>query len=133
MQALSKGKTLSYTFMLPLLYGQNKQELSKYLKYIHNVYIGEDNTIYCVDRSNKAIYSPKIDTKYINEYNLFIEGKYSKFSTYFKLLVVKFWYGNDELINVLFRSCYNCNTYLINSIDKEFLNKPIRRFEYYKH
>ena len=139
MQPLSRGKTLSYTFLLPLLYGQNKQELSKHLKNIDNVYIDKDEQIiHCVDKANKAIYSPKIARSFQSQYKLYFTGRYSEFGAYFKLLILKFWNGDSLLQSVLFKTNYSIDWWKQNhrchfiSNDKEYWIKPNIKLETWK-
>lgn len=104
MKPLDKSKTKAYTFLLPMLYGHEEaRRITNNYKDIDNVYISEDDTLHCVDRSKKSIYSLKFESNDLNEYNLFKQGKYSKFSPLFKSKILKFWMCDDMLKSVLFK------------------------------
>lgn len=101
---LDTSKNEAYTFLLPVLYGHSQaSKLTNNYKDIDNVYIDSDYTIHCTNKSNKVILSHKFDTIYREQYILFTQGKYSKFSPYFKLLILKFWYANSMLKAILFK------------------------------
>ena len=117
---LDISKNKAYTFLLPMLYGLEDAKLAtNNYKDIDNVYIDSDYTIHCTNTSFKVIYSLKFDVNYIEQYKLFIEGKYSKFSPYFKLLILKFWLCDDMLKSILFKGKISTKYWLEKGINLE--------------
>ena len=104
MRPLDISKTKAYTFLLPMIYGQKDIQIhTNNYRDIHNVYITLDDTLVLVNMANLPLYRLKIEAKYINEYNHYLAGKYSNFSPYYKLQILKFWCCDELLKSVLFR------------------------------
>lgn len=135
---LHYSKNKAYTFLLPVIYGHSEaQKLTNNYRNIDNVYIDSNYTIYCTDTSNNVIYSHVFELKYREQYNLFLQGKYSKFSPCFKLLILKFWYADSMLKSVLFKGKLIKEYWLslgyntgIWSEDAEYFPKPVIKKEH---
>lgn len=60
-----------------------------------------------IDLNNKVLYIFRFPDVYLNEYNLFKEGKYSKFGEDVKKLILKFWAdfhkGNSGAVEFLLK------------------------------
>jgi hypothetical protein len=139
MQPLEVGKTKAYTFLLPILYYDKvAKQITNNFKDVDNVYIDEEYNMHCVNKAKKAIYSLKFQRKYISQYNLYLEGKYSKFSPHFKSLILKFWLGDTTLKSILFRGqlikdYWSNKGYVLHTWseeDSEYWPKPFLKNEY---
>ena len=106
MQPLVQGKTKAYTFLLPILYGHEEaQILTNNFKDIDNVYIDADGThMICVDTSKKAIFKLKFERSHSEWYELFTQGRYSKFGPLIKQKIDAFWNGHKLVHGILYKT-----------------------------
>jgi hypothetical protein len=72
-----------------LLYKFNIKD-PKFTKYEFEL-TNNDLFVDLIDINDKVLYILKFPNDYIEEYNLYIEGKYSKFGSDAKELILKFW------------------------------------------
>ena len=126
-----QNKSLAHIFLFPLLYANNKELISEHHRNIADCYIDKDEDILvCVNSLNKAILRLKIEAKYQSHIKLWLDGRYSKFEPYSKLLILKYWYGDEHIKSILFKTDLILNwwkdTYKIRTIkrDQEYWIKP---------
>lgn len=137
----NQGKTLCHTWLLPMLYGnKNAAKITNNFKDIHNTYIDiNQDGIICVDKSHSKIYTKKFSEYYAYQYDLFKQGKYSKFDSYYKLKILKFWLCNNFIFSILFKTNF-IKEYKKNKgigihgrhEDKDYWIKPVINTEIFK-
>ena len=163
MDIITTNKNLSMIFLLPMLYDKlDKQSITYINKYITNSYIKiKDNptkvglillfdninstvaaTLYIILKPyttwfdythKKAIFSLISGISTTEWYKLFIQGKYSKFEAYNKLLIIKYWQLDDtsDVWSILFKTFKFRHLWSTKfdiskwSEDAEYWHKPI--------
>lgn len=122
--SLDKNIFLLFNFKLDSFYVKMHKKLESLEGYLNN-------STYIVDDKSYLLYRYEIPSRFIDDYELIVNGNYSRLSDACKNTIVKFWENNRDFLHSVFQINTNSelldeigeNTYSPTSIfESEFVN-----------